>query len=38
VKIPPSGLKPDFADEARAFANGLADRLEEAAPRGVTSE
>jgi menaquinone-dependent protoporphyrinogen IX oxidase len=38
VKIPPSGLKPDFADEARAFANGLADRLEEAAPRRVTSE
>ena len=38
VKIPPSGLKPDFADEARAFANGLADRLEKAAPQEATAE
>jgi len=37
VKIPPSLLKPDFADEARAFANGLADRLEGAAPAGATA-
>ena len=27
VKIPPTNLKPDFADEARAFANRLADSL-----------
>jgi len=27
VKIPPSMLKPDYAEQARAFANELADRL-----------
>jgi menaquinone-dependent protoporphyrinogen IX oxidase len=27
VKIPPTNLKPDYADQARAFATGLADRL-----------
>ena len=27
VKIPPTNLKPDFADEAWAFANRLADCL-----------
>ena len=27
VKIPPTNLKPDFADEARSFANRLADSL-----------
>ena len=27
VKIPPSMLKPDYADQARAFANELADGL-----------
>jgi len=28
IKIPPTNLKPDFADQARAFANKLADRLD----------
>jgi menaquinone-dependent protoporphyrinogen IX oxidase len=27
VKIPPTNLKPDYADDARTFATGLADRL-----------
>jgi menaquinone-dependent protoporphyrinogen IX oxidase len=27
VKIPPSMLKPDYGDQARAFANSLADQL-----------
>jgi hypothetical protein len=27
VKIPPSMLKPDYAEQARAFANSLADQL-----------
>jgi hypothetical protein len=27
AKIPPTNLKPDFADEARTFANQLADGL-----------
>jgi menaquinone-dependent protoporphyrinogen IX oxidase len=27
VKIPPTNLKPDYGDQARAFANGLADRV-----------
>ncbi len=27
IKIPPTNLKPDFADQARAFANELADSL-----------
>jgi hypothetical protein len=28
VKIPPTNLKPDFGDQARAFANKLADSLD----------
>jgi menaquinone-dependent protoporphyrinogen IX oxidase len=28
VKIPPTNLKPDFAGQARAFANKLVDRLD----------
>ena len=28
VKIPPTNLKPDFLEQANAFANGLADGLE----------
>jgi hypothetical protein len=32
IKIPPTNLKPDFADEARAFANTLADSLDDGAP------
>jgi hypothetical protein len=27
IKIPPTNLKPDFAEQARAFANDLADRV-----------
>jgi flavodoxin len=27
IKIPPTNLKPDFADQARAFANELADSV-----------
>jgi flavodoxin len=27
IKIPPTNLKPDFGDQAAAFANALADRL-----------
>jgi hypothetical protein len=30
IKIPPSLLKPDYVDQARAFANQLADGLEPA--------
>jgi menaquinone-dependent protoporphyrinogen IX oxidase len=32
IRIPPTNLKPDFADQATAFANELADRLEERRP------
>jgi hypothetical protein len=28
IRIPPTNLKPDFGDQARAFANTLADRLD----------
>jgi hypothetical protein len=28
IKIPPTNLKPDFGDQAQAFANQLADSLE----------
>src|SRR3954454_546411 len=28
IKIPPTNLKPDFLEQANAFANGLADGLE----------
>jgi hypothetical protein len=31
IKIPPTNLKPDFGDQARAFANKLADGLGPAA-------
>jgi hypothetical protein len=27
VKIPPTNLKPDYLQQAQAFATGLADRL-----------
>jgi hypothetical protein len=27
IKIPPTNLKPDFGDQAEAFANKLADSL-----------
>ena len=27
IKIPPTNLKPDFGDQARAFANELADKV-----------
>jgi hypothetical protein len=27
IKIPPTNLKPDFGDQAQAFADQLADRL-----------
>ena len=27
VKIPPTNLQPGYVEQARAFANGLADRL-----------
>jgi hypothetical protein len=32
IKIPPTNLKPDFGDQAQAFANQLADGLESSAP------
>src|SRR6266581_5507116 len=32
IKIPPTNLKPDFGDQAQAFANKLADGLESSAP------
>jgi hypothetical protein len=32
VKIPPSLLKPDFLEQARTFANELADGLASAQP------
>ena len=34
VKIPPSMLKPDYVEQAQAFANELADSLEPSAQRG----
>jgi hypothetical protein len=36
VRIPPSNLKPDFADQAAEFANELADTLEPATARAET--
>ena len=33
VKIPPTNLKPDFADEARRFADDLADGLPRRQPQ-----
>src|SRR6266508_583345 len=35
IKIPPTNLKPDFGDQARAFANELADSLK---PAGKVEE
>jgi flavodoxin len=37
IRIPPSNLKPDFADQATAFANALADGLETALPNGASA-
>ena len=34
IKIPPTNLKPDFGDQADAFANKLADSLDLSAPLG----
>ena len=31
IKIPPTNLKPDFGNQAEAFANKLADTLEPSA-------
>jgi menaquinone-dependent protoporphyrinogen IX oxidase len=36
VKIPPSNLKPDYAEEARAFAAGLADGIAPAPSETMT--
>ena len=38
VKIPPTNLKPDFAGQAQAFANKLADGLDDdrTTTRGMT--
>jgi hypothetical protein len=36
VKIPPSNLKPDYAEEARAFAAGLADGIAQAPSETMT--
>src|SRR5207342_3287452 len=33
IKIPPTNLKPDFGDQAKEFANRLADSLQPAARR-----
>jgi hypothetical protein len=35
IKIPPTNLKPDFGDQAEAFANKLADSLK---PAGKVEE
>jgi menaquinone-dependent protoporphyrinogen IX oxidase len=37
VKIPPTNLKPDYLEQARAFATGLADGLRGDARSGVAS-
>ena len=34
VKIPPTNLQPDYLEQARAFATGLADRLDPAGQTG----
>jgi hypothetical protein len=36
VRIPPSNLKPNFAEQAAAFANELADTLEPATAHAET--
>jgi menaquinone-dependent protoporphyrinogen IX oxidase len=35
IKIPPTNLKPDFSDQATAFANQLADSVGASAQRGT---
>src|SRR5207237_10742500 len=37
IKIPPTNLKPDFGEQATAFANRLADSLRPLAPVGEGS-
>jgi len=37
IKIPPTNLRPDFGDQAQAFANRLADSLRPSAPVGEGS-
>jgi hypothetical protein len=37
VKIPPSNLQPDYPDEARAFANQLADGLQHLSSEPVSA-
>jgi len=37
VKIPPTNLKPDYLEQARAFATGLADGLRDDPRSGVAS-
>jgi hypothetical protein len=37
IKIPPTNLKPDFGDQAEAFANKLADSLAPAAKHGASA-
>jgi menaquinone-dependent protoporphyrinogen IX oxidase len=37
IKIPPTNLKPDFGDQAQAFANNLADSLGSSAQLGEGS-
>ncbi len=37
IKIPPTNLRPDFGDQAQAFANRLADSLRPLAPVGEGS-
>ena len=34
IKIPPTNLKPDFGDQAKAFANELADKRGRQGPAG----
>lgn len=37
VKIPPSNLKPDYGEQARAFANEVADGLERRSSERVSA-
>jgi hypothetical protein len=36
VTIPPTNLKPEYLEQSRAFATGLADRLGQAGQAGQT--
>ena len=36
VKIPPTNLKPDYLEDARTFANHLANELPAAAPAWIS--